>query len=97
MATPEEIALQAQVALLQERIDNYEATLKETRKFLAAQERKAALYDLLTPSEQLTVDQREAANLAKAQENVEKLSLIEFATEKELLDMAARKEAAEGR
>lgn len=96
MATPEEVALQAQVVLLQERIDNYEATLKEARKHIGNLERKSMLYDLLTPSEKLAVDAREASNLAKAQEDSEKLELIEFATEKELADMAARKEAAKG-
>lgn len=96
MATPEEIALQAQIDLLNERISNYEATLKEARKHIGNLERKSMLYDLLTPSEKLTVDAREASNLAKAQDDADKLELIAFATAQELADMAARKEAAKG-
>lgn len=96
MATPEEIALQAQVALLQERIDNCEATLKEARKHIGNLERKSMLYDLLTPSEKIELDTREASNLAKAQEDAGKLELIAFATAQELADMSARKEAAKG-
>lgn len=91
MATPEEIALQAQVAALQERIDNYEATLKEARKHIGNLERKSMLYDLLTPSEKIAVDEREASNLAKAQQDAADLELVALLKPEEKAILEARK------